>query len=90
MPRFKKIRVVWYALGASSAACVRLHSRHTPGLSTPQVQADAALRQLVMGETDSVHNVVMSAVQADMSFRFVLELRNRLTEAYQEIMRMQV
>ena len=56
----------------------------------PHVDADAALKQLVMGETDNVHNVVMSVVQADVSFRFMLELRNRLTEAYQEIMRMQV
>ncbi len=56
----------------------------------PHVQADQAFEGLVTGETDNVHDVVMSVVKADLSFRFVLELRNRLTEAYQEIMRMQV
>ena len=58
--------------------------------NAPHVEADQALQQLVTGKTDNVHGVVMSVVKADMSFRFILELRNRLTEAYQEIMRMQV
>ncbi len=58
--------------------------------NTPQVQADQALQQLITGETDNVHDVVLSVVKADMSFRLALELRNRLTDAYQEIMRMQV
>lgn len=56
----------------------------------PQLAADQALNQLATGQTDNVHEVVMSVVKADMSFRFVLELRNRLTDAYQELMRMQV
>lgn len=56
----------------------------------PHVQADQALQQLVTGETDNVHGVVLSMVKADMSFRLVMELRNRLSEAYQEVMRMQV
>jgi flagellar hook-basal body complex protein FliE len=56
----------------------------------PHLQADQALRDLVAGKTGDVHDVVLSMVKADMSFRLVLELRNRLTEAYQEIMRMQV
>jgi flagellar hook-basal body complex protein FliE len=56
----------------------------------PHLMADQALQQMASGETDNVHEVVMSVIKADMSFRFVLELRNRLTEAYQELMRMQV
>ncbi len=56
----------------------------------PHVQADTAMSDLISGKTDNVHNVVLSAVKADLSFRLMLELRNRLTEAYQEIMRMQV
>lgn len=56
----------------------------------PHLQADTSMSDLITGKTDNVHNVVLSAVKADLSFRMVLELRNRLTEAYQEIMRMQV
>lgn len=56
----------------------------------PHVDANAAFSELVTGKTDNLHNVVLSVAKADMSFRLLLELRNRLTEAYQEIMRMQV
>jgi flagellar hook-basal body complex protein FliE len=52
--------------------------------------ANDALRQLVTGEADNVHDVVLSMAKADLAFRMVLEIRNRLTESYQEIMRMQV
>lgn len=56
----------------------------------PQLQADQSLQNLAKGETDNVHDVVLSMAKADLAFRFVLEIRNRLVESYQEIMRMQV
>jgi flagellar hook-basal body complex protein FliE len=59
-------------------------------VSAQQLQADSAVRGLAAGRTDSLHNVMLSLAQADLSFRLVLEIRNRLTDAYQEIMRMQV
>jgi flagellar hook-basal body complex protein FliE len=55
-----------------------------------QQQADTALEQLVTGESDNMHDVVLSVAKADLSLRLVLEIRNRLVEAYQEIMRMQM
>ena len=54
-----------------------------------QQRADAALHGLATGQVDNIHSVVLSVAKADLSFRFLLELRNRLTEAYQEISRMQ-
>ncbi len=53
-----------------------------------QQQADAALEGLATGKIDNVHDVVLAVAKADLSFRFLLEVRNRLTEAYQEISRM--
>ena len=55
-----------------------------------QLQADQAVGQLITGEADSVHDVVLSVAKADLAFRLVLEIRNRLIDSYQEIMRMQV
>ena len=54
------------------------------------LQADEALKDLVTGKSDSVHDVVLSVAKADLAFRMVLEIRNRLIDSYQEIMRMQV
>jgi flagellar hook-basal body complex protein FliE len=52
--------------------------------------AEAAVRDLATGQAQDLHTVALAVAQADLSFRLILELRNRLSEAYQEIMRMQV
>ncbi len=55
-----------------------------------QLAADKAIEELAAGKSDGLHQVVLTAARADLSFRLVLEMRNKLVESYQEIMRMQV
>ncbi|QEL13330.1 flagellar hook-basal body complex protein FliE [Limnoglobus roseus] len=52
--------------------------------------ADAAVNDLVTGQSQDLHTVSAAVAQADLSFRLILELRNRLTEAFQEVSRMQI
>jgi flagellar hook-basal body complex protein FliE len=49
-----------------------------------------AIRALATGEAQDLHTVSLAVAQADLSFRLILELRNRLTDAFQEVARMQV
>ncbi len=58
--------------------------------SKADATANQAVESLATGQADNLHAVSLAVAQADLSFRLVLELRNRMTEAYQEIMRMQV
>jgi len=60
------------------------------GAAQSHQAADAGVRDLVMGRTENMHGVLMQVAQADLNFRLVLEIRNRLIESYQEIMKMQV
>lgn len=55
-----------------------------------QLHADQAIRELATGQSENLHDVMLAVAKADLTFRAILEVRNRLTEAYQEIMRMQV
>jgi flagellar hook-basal body complex protein FliE len=55
-----------------------------------QQTADQAVLDLAMGKTDSLHNVVLEVAKADIAFRLMLEIRNRLSDAYQEVMKMTV
>lgn len=55
-----------------------------------QVKADQAVHELATGQAHNLHEVMLSVAKADLTFRAILEVRNRLTEAYQEVMRMQV
>ena len=55
-----------------------------------QILAEKGVQQLVTGETDSIHDVVLTSSRADLAFRLMMEIRNRLIASYQEVMRMQV
>lgn len=50
-----------------------------------QLQADT-----IAGRPVDVHEVMIAAEEAGLAFQMVLEVRNKLLEAYQELMRMQV
>jgi len=55
-----------------------------------QNKADESIQQLISGEAESIHQVMIAVEEADLAFRLMMEIRNKLTEAYQEIMRMQI
>ena len=52
--------------------------------------ADAYLRDLAVGKNVPTHEVMIAMEQARMSLMLVTEVRNRLVEGYQELMRMQL
>lgn len=55
-----------------------------------QTQAATATRDLVLGRAQSLHDTMIAMEKADISVRLVTQVRNKLVEAYQEIMRMQI
>jgi len=58
--------------------------------TTAQASADEAVRAVATGEAQDLHTVSLAVAKADLSFRLILELRNRLTDALSEVTRMQV
>jgi flagellar hook-basal body complex protein FliE len=52
--------------------------------------ADKAILNVQAGNTGSLHEAMIALEKADISFRTMLTVRNKIIEAYQEIMRMQV
>lgn len=52
--------------------------------------ADLGLRDLAVGETDNLHQVMLAISKAEISMELVVQVRNRLLEGYQEVMRMQI
>jgi flagellar hook-basal body complex protein FliE len=54
-----------------------------------QVQeADQMTDEFAMGKTDSLHEVMVATEKSSISLSFLLQIRNKLLEAYQEVMRM--
>lgn len=52
--------------------------------------AETSLQKLASGEPVELHDVMISLETARISVQTMIQVRNRLVEAYQEVMRMQI
>ena len=52
--------------------------------------AQSITRKILMGDTDQLHQGVIAMQEASVAFSMMVEVRNKLVESYQELMRMQV
>ncbi|MBI3584296.1 MAG: flagellar hook-basal body complex protein FliE [Nitrospinae bacterium] len=55
-----------------------------------QNEAEKAAKDLALGRAENIHDVMISMEKASVSFRLMMQVRNKIIEAYQEVMRMQV
>jgi len=55
-----------------------------------QIQSEEYKQLLATGEVDSIHDVTIAAEKASVALQLTLSIRNKVVEAYQEIMRMQI
>lgn len=55
-----------------------------------QLEGEKMNAALAAGRVEDVSQVIVAAQKADIALQLTLQLRNRATSAYQEIMRMQV
>lgn len=55
-----------------------------------QKSSDKAMQDLATGRTDNVADVMIAAEKADVALRVMVQVRNKIVDAYTEIMRMQV
>lgn len=59
-------------------------------VNTMQKTADTKMEQLATGKTDNIQDVMVATEQADIAMRLMVNIRNKVIDAYQEIMKMQV
>ena len=59
-------------------------------VNSKQNVAAQSLQDLQSGQNVSLHQTMISMEEASVSFQLMVEVRNRLLDSYQEIMRMQV
>lgn len=55
-----------------------------------QRQAEASMGSFLRGESEEVHKVALDAQRAELSLEMFLQMRNKVVQAYQEVMRMQL
>jgi flagellar hook-basal body complex protein FliE len=55
-----------------------------------QKDADKAIDELVIGDSKDIVQTMIAMEKADVSFRMMIQIRNKILQAYEEVMRMQV
>lgn len=64
--------------------------RFVSEVNSKQVNANASVRDMQAGGATSLHEAMIAMEEASVSFQMMVEVRNKLLESYQEMMRMQV
>jgi flagellar hook-basal body complex protein FliE len=88
LPKFAENAGTKEAKGATSFADVLKDSIHKVG--ELEKEADHEVQKLAKMESQDIHNTMIAIEKADLTFQLMMQIRNKIIDAYQEIMRMQV
>ena len=52
--------------------------------------SDQTVQRFLSGENEELHTTVMATQRAELAFEMFMQVRNKVVQAYQEVMRMQM
>ena len=78
------------AAGAPRPAFANVLGRLVEEVNDKQLAAGDAVNGLLSGQNVSLHQAMIAMEEASVSFQLMVEVRNKLLESYQELMRMQI
>lgn len=55
-----------------------------------QIESDNMKKNMVLGDVENLHEVMIASEKAGIALQMTLTIRNKVIDAYKEIMRMQV
>jgi flagellar hook-basal body complex protein FliE len=84
------IRPVTGAGGASGSIFQDVLTSAIQKVESSSNEAAASVERFLGGEGEDLHTTVLAAERAEMSFDLFQQVRNKVVNAYQEIMKMQV
>jgi flagellar hook-basal body complex protein FliE len=53
-------------------------------------KSDLEIQKIITGESDELHTAVIAMQRADVSFQMMMQVRNKIVQAYQEVLRMPI
>jgi flagellar hook-basal body complex protein FliE len=77
------------ASGQGVTAAGSMFSKLVSAIESSSAEANTAVSGMLDGSID-VHDAMIALQRADMTFQLSVQIRNKLVQAYQEIMRMPV
>lgn len=59
-------------------------------VNSQQIQSDTLTEKLITGQNVDLHEVMIASQKASITLNATMEVRNKVIDAYQEIMRMSI
>jgi flagellar hook-basal body complex protein FliE len=59
-------------------------------VNSMQNKADESIKKMAAGEITDVHQVMTAVEEASTAFNMMMEIRNKVMDAYQEVLRMRL
>jgi len=59
-------------------------------VNSMQLKADESISKMAAGEITDVHQVMNAVEEANTAFNMMMEIRNKVMDAYQEVMRLRL
>ena len=74
----------------SSVDFAKMLSDAVEKVNSLQKNADQMVNDFALGKISNIHDVIIEAEKASVALKLTTEVRNKIIEAYREIMRMQL
>lgn len=78
------------ASGTAAPGFANVLEQQFSKVNTDLATAEASLQKLAAGESVELHDVMIALETARIGVQTMVQVRNRLVEAYQDVMRMQI
>ncbi len=82
--------VSWRAPGAKGSGFGAALSQAIEHVNQLQAASGEEIQRLLTGESEDLHKTILTVQKSELAFEMLLEVRNKIVQAYQEIMRIQV
>lgn len=89
----KKIQQIQQTLGDNNKKNDKVENfskvlkKHISDVNDLQNTADKKIENFIEGDINSVDEVMVSLQEADMAFNLLMQIRNKLVDAYEKLMR---
>jgi flagellar hook-basal body complex protein FliE len=78
------------AASSSPSSFAQMIEKSIERVNTLQQKADHSVKELIAGRTKNIHGTMLDLERADLSLKLLMQVRNKIMDAYKEIIRMQV
>ncbi len=75
---------------AGESSFTAMLERFVSGVDSSMRKAEVEQAKVVRGESTNLHQAIIAGQESSVAFSLMVEVRNKLIEGYQELMRMQV